>query len=107
MADLDFVYLLTAMVCSVVGFAWLALAMPVHWQQVCGSVAPEKARSSVLRGLGWAALLLALGFCLLADPPSMAILVWVMLLALAIVLVALVLNRRAQWLRGLVFWAKH
>lgn len=43
----------------------------------------------------------------MADRPSMALLVWVMLLASTAIAIALLLARRAHWLRVLVFWTGH
>jgi hypothetical protein len=71
---------------SLAGMAWLALAMDVHWGQVMHRSAP-------------AALALALAACLKADRPSMAVLVWVMLLAGSAVTVALLLARQPALLR--------
>jgi hypothetical protein len=89
---------------SLAGMAWLALAMDVHWGQVmhrsATAPAPAAARlRPVLRTLGAAALALALAACLKADRPSMAVLVWVMLLAGSAVTVALLLARQPALLR--------
>lgn len=92
-------------VCTV-GFAWLALAMDVHWAQVRGEqpalAAPTQRR---LRVLGGAAMALALLLCLLADHPGMAALVWIMSLALSALLVAFTLSWRPRLLAPLVAWA--
>jgi hypothetical protein len=91
---------------SLAGMAWLALAMDVHWGQVMHRSAPAPAPAPaaarlrpVLRTLGAAALALALAACLKADRPSMAVLVWVMLLAGSAVTVALLLARQPALLR--------
>jgi hypothetical protein len=89
---------------SLAGMAWLALAMDVHWGQVMHRSAPAPAPAAarlrpVLRTLGAAALALALAACLKADRPSMAVLVWVMLLAGSAVTVALLLARQPALLR--------
>ncbi|MBA4194804.1 MAG: DUF3325 domain-containing protein [Comamonadaceae bacterium] len=93
-------WLTTAAALSFSGMAWLALAMEVHWGQVMHRPAAE-ARSirRALRWVGAAALVLSLLACLLADRPSMAVLVWVMLLAASAVAVAMLLAWRAHWLR--------
>lgn len=93
-----------ATLAAVLGCAWLALAMEVHWQQVFGPAPVSPATRRALRILGTAALLLSLGLCLLADRPSMAALVWVMLLAQGALTVALVLAWRPHWLARL--WRK-
>lgn len=96
------VWLLMAIALSFAGMAWLALAMDVHWGQVMHRPA-EAARDTrqVLRGLGAAALPLSLLACLMADRPSMAALVWVMLLAGSAAAVAMLLAHRPQVLRAL------
>jgi hypothetical protein len=84
-----------------IGFAWLALAMPTHWEQVH----PKRHARPSSRGLrcaGSAALAVSLGLCLAADHPSMAALVWLMLLAGSAATVAMTLSARPHWLRR--FW---
>ncbi len=86
----DAAWLAVAATLSLSGMAGLALAMDVHWAQVMQRSA--EAALGVrrgLRGLGALALLLALVACLQADRPSMAVLVWVMLLSWAAWSVAL------------------
>lgn len=82
-----------------VGFAWLALAMQVHWAQVHAHIEHDEPRSRHLRRAGVVALATSLVLCLMADHPSMAVLVWLMLLAGAGVAVAMTLSTRPQWLR--------
>lgn len=82
-----------------VGFAWLALAMQAHWPQVHAHLAHDEQRSRRLRRAGAVALATSLVLCLMADHPSMAVLVWLMLLAGAGVAVAMTLSTRPQWLR--------
>lgn len=87
---------------AVAGLAWLALAMDAHWHQVHGSAAPTSAARVALRTLGVAGLAVSAALCFIADRPSMAALVWVMLLAGAVPLVALTL---AWWPGALrAFW---
>lgn len=92
-------YLLLATALSVTGMGWLALAMEVHWGQVMHRRAEDAnvIRRS-LRRVGGASLLLALVVCLLADRPSMAVLVWVMLLAGGAVTITMTLSWRPHWL---------
>lgn len=99
-------WLTLALLCSVVGAAWLALAMDVHWQQVRG-IHARASRSTVigLRALGIGALLASLLICLRTDHASMAVLVWVMSLAAAALAVTLSLAWRPRWLAWLVPWA--
>lgn len=92
--------LLAAWALSVLGMAWLALAMDVHWEQVRPDVqTPAGARR--LRALGALALAAALAVCLMVDHASMASLVWIMALAAAALTVALTLTWRPRWLHPL------
>lgn len=100
-------WLVVATLLSVAGMAWLALAMEVHWGQVMHRPASDATGARrLLRVMGSAALVLALFACLMADRPSMAVLVWVMLLAGAAVSVALILAWRARSLRVLWPWVR-
>jgi len=99
-------WLTTASVLSFSGMGWLALAMDVHWGQVmhqdAGAVEP---RRRLLRALGAGALLLSLLACLAADRPSMAVLVWTLLLTGGALSVAMVLSHRPRWLAPLALGA--
>jgi hypothetical protein len=88
-----------AALAPVLGFAWLALAMDTHWQQVHGQAATSTLCRRLLRVLGSLLLAASLLLCLQADHASMAVLVWAMLLAGAAALIALVLAWRPHWLR--------
>lgn len=90
---------------AVAGMAWLALAMPVHAQQVWGRV-PARATARVLRALGALGLVTTLALCLMVDHASMAVLVWIMNLAAAALLVASTLTWRARWLVVLAPWVR-
>lgn len=96
--------LLFALIASTLGLAWLALAMDVHWQQVCGTQRPGSADVAVLRMAGSVALVTSLVLCFVADHASMAPLVWVMALAGGALLVAFTLAWRPALLRPLVIW---
>lgn len=96
--------LATALLFSICGLGWLALAMDAHWQQVRGEAAAGRGTVILLRALGAVALLLALALCLRADHPTMAVLVWVMGLAASALLITFVLSWRPRWLRPLVAW---
>lgn len=95
--------LILAAISCLVGFAWLALAMNVHWQQVMktGS-APSAPTRKTLRVLGSVGLLVSAAFCFVADRPSMAVLIWLMLLAASAPSIGMLLAWRPQWLR--VLW---
>lgn len=92
-------WLLLAAALNFSGMAWLALAMEVHWGQVLHRHAEDAQRPRRrLRALGAAALLLSLLACGAADRPSMAALVWIMLMAGSALGVAMLLSRRPRWL---------
>jgi len=96
-----------ALLSSVAGLAWMALAMEVHWQQARGTHGqPGRGTVIGLRALGVVALLVSLLACLRADHASMAVLVWVMSLTAASVVVALTLAWRPRWLALLVGWVR-
>ncbi|MCY1200443.1 hypothetical protein D9M72_118730 [compost metagenome] len=94
----DALILLAAILCAIAGMGWLALAMPVHWEQACGDAPCSSRTRSALRWLGAFALSASLALCLAADHASMASLVWVMVLAGSALLVAFTLAWRAHWL---------
>ncbi|MBS3936887.1 MAG: DUF3325 family protein [Sulfuritalea sp.] len=99
----DALALCLAALFSLAGMGWLALSLEVHWRQLFGRRAVLTAIiKSGLRLAGWTALLLSAVCCFIADRPSMAVLVWVMLLAGAATAIALLLAWRAHWLRVLV-----
>lgn len=92
--------LIAAAAAALVGLAWLALGMDVHWAQVHGDAATPP--STRLRWGGACALALSFVLCLKVDHATMAVLVWVMLLAGSAVGVAMTLSTRPHWLRA--FW---
>jgi len=96
-------WLALAAVLSLTGMTWQALAMEVHWGQVMHRPAAASAGTRrLLRTLSAVALPLSLLTCLMADRPSMAVLVWVMLMAGSAVAVALLLAYRPRLLA--MFW---
>ena len=97
----DALLLAAALVCTVIGMGWLALAMDVHWNQVRATRRSPRT-VIVLRVLGAASLVASLVLCLLADTATMAVLVWMMLLAVAAVTIALVLSRKPRMLAPLI-----
>jgi len=88
-----------AMLSSLCGMGWLALAMEEHWRQVRGAGVPPAAR---LRALAAVAIAASLALCLAADHPSIAVLVWIMSLVAAVLSVAFALAARPRWLAWLV-----
>lgn len=97
--------LAAAAVCCLCGLGWLALTMETHWKQV-RTDKPAERTVQVLRYLGSAALFTSLLFCLAADHPSMASLVWVMLLAASALTIAFTFTWRPRLLAPLVGWVK-
>ena len=97
--------LAAALACGIVGFAWLALSMEVHWQQAVGTRAPARRTVRLLRMLGSFALVLSLLLSLVADRASMAVLVWIMASTAAALAVALTLAWRPRVLAPLVVCA--
>jgi hypothetical protein len=94
------VALMAAPLLSLTGMAWLALSMEVHWGQVMHRPAGQAQRARQwLRGFGALALLLSLLACFWADRPSMAVLVWTMLLVSSALAVAMLLSRWPRCLR--------
>lgn len=94
-----------ALLCCVLGLAWLALTLEAHWQQVRAGPLP-RAAVPLLRILGAVALAAALALCLLADHPSMAALVWVMALAVAALAVAFTFTWWPRAFAPLVAWVR-
>jgi hypothetical protein len=96
-------WLALAAMLSLAGMTWLALAMEVHWGPVMHRPAEAAtATRRLLRTLSAVALLLALLACLMADRPSMAVLVWVLLLVGSAVTVVMLLAYRPRLL--MMFW---
>jgi hypothetical protein len=96
-------YLTVAALLSMVGMAWLALSMDVHWAQVKQiPLAESRPPRGLLKVLGYAALFVSLVVCLVADRPSIAALVWIMLMVGSAVAVAFALANRPGLLK--VIW---
>lgn len=100
----DALMLLAALCSSIVGFAWLALAMDIHWRQVRDPQPLSQRSARTLRVLGAMSLALSFVLCLLADYASIASLVWIMSLAAAALAVAFTLAWRPRLLAPLVAW---
>lgn len=97
---LEAFYLSAAAVLSVLGMAWLALSMDVHWAQVKQiPLAESQPPRMVLKVLGYLALLVSLVVCMVADRSSIAALVWIMLMVGAAVAVAFALANRPALLK--------
>jgi hypothetical protein len=103
----DAFLLLMASVSAVFGMAWFALAKESHWMQVRGSEPLTMPMKQTLRGFGTTCIVASLVLCLFADHPTMAVLVWIMLIAASALVVAFTLAWRAQWLTFLIAWEQH
>ncbi len=99
----DSLLLLAASICSLLAFSWLALAMDVHWQQVRAG-APTSSVKRLLRVLAIAALTISLALCLSVDHATMAVLVWVMLLAASALIVTFTLSWQPRGLAPAIGW---
>lgn len=97
----DHLALAGAVLLNVAGFAWLALAMDVHWKQVRGNGKPPPGRRMLLRSAAVAAFLISLLLCNLSDHATIAALVWAMALTAGALLVAFALTWRPPMLRPL------
>ncbi|AFJ03676.1 Protein of unknown function (DUF3325) [Methylophaga frappieri] len=96
--SLDALLLAGAVICSISGFAWLALAMNEHWKQVQGDQPWSKTGQVLLRVAGSSALFVSLVLCNLVDHATMAVLVWVMAMTAGALMVAFTLTWRPAWL---------
>lgn len=85
--------LLLAPLATLLGLGLLAASMPRHWRQLRAGRSCPAAVTVALRIGGSAALAVSFALCLARDHPTMAVLVWIMLLAVAAVAIAL-------WLAG-------
>lgn len=97
----DALLTLAATLSALSACVWLALSHETHWQQVHGEGAalPPVGRRR-LRVLSSVACLVSLALTLSADHPSMASLVWVMLLSGSAIAVAFTLTwfpRQLRW----------
>jgi hypothetical protein len=92
----DTATLLLALLASTAGMGCFALTLPAHWRQLFAE-RPQPASLRLLLRVGGAGLLaLAFLLCAAADPISMAILVWTMLLTAGAVLVTALLTLQAR-----------
>lgn len=79
---------LLALISAIAGMGTFACANEVHWKQLFGARPQSSALRLRLKRGGSGFLVLSLLLCVLADPLSMALLVWPMLLGVAAALVA-------------------
>ncbi len=100
-------WFLLALLSCVTGFAWLALSMETHWRQLRAGQPLPAAAVVRLRWLGSVALAVSLLCCLVADHPSMAVLVFAMTLAAAALIVAFTFTWQPRVFAPLVAWIGH
>lgn len=98
--------LLLALLAAIAGLGWFALAKARHWRQLRPEYELPPATQRNLRVAGTIALGVSLALCLANDHATMASLVFVMLLALAAAIVAMLLAYRPRWLAPLVAWSR-
>ncbi|MCW2349146.1 DUF3325 domain-containing protein [Sphingobium sp. B12D2B] len=96
----DGVLLTLALLAAIIGMAGFAAANDTHWRQLFR----ERPQSAGARAFCQASGVLLLGisfaFCAMADPISMAFLVWPMLLGVAAATVAAYLTFKGRSQRG-------
>ncbi|MEM1436425.1 MAG: DUF3325 domain-containing protein [Pseudomonadota bacterium] len=90
---------LLAFVLALLGFGWIALSMDSHWRQVFTSPRPGIATARWLRALGFSTVTLACLLSFIANRPSIAVLVSIMLLAVAAPAIGMTLTWRPALLR--------
>jgi hypothetical protein len=95
--------LLLACIVTTLGMSWFALAKEPHWMQVRSEPLTQPMKNT-LRGLGATSIGASFFICMFADHPTMAVLVWIMLLPLGGLLVAFTLAWRAHWLAASITW---
>lgn len=87
---------LAALVSAMAGMAAFALATGAHWRQLLGDRPQTRAARAACQSAGSVLLTASFALCALADPVTMAILVWPMLLGVAAATVAAVLTLKAR-----------
>lgn len=96
---LEVIYFCLAWLAAVIGMSWFALAVDANWRDVIGTERSGFAtKSQNLRKFGVGGVLLSLWLCVRADHVTMAVLVWVMMLAVAALCVTVMLTWRRRWL---------
>lgn len=100
MADASWLWM--AALTALLGMGWLALSLETHWRQVVAQTSQRITTPALsLRLMGALSLAAALLFCLLADHASMAVLVWIMFMAVSAASIAMMLTWQPHWLRWL------
>lgn len=92
----DAVLLSLALIAAIIGMAGFAAANDVHWRQLFRDRPQSAAARTACQLAGTAFLGMSFALCALADPVSMALLVWPMLLGVAAALVAACLTVKGR-----------
>lgn len=92
----DGALLVMALATATFGMAAFALVNEVHWRQLFGPRSQTASMRMACKGAGTGFLGVSFLLCLLADPVTMAILVWPMLLGIAAAIVAAVITATAR-----------
>jgi hypothetical protein len=92
----DAILAVLAFAATLAGMAAFALANEVHWRQLFGAKPQVKTLRILCKLAGSALLGVSFLLCALADPVSMAILVWPMMLGVAGATVAAFLTVRSR-----------
>lgn len=81
-----------ALIVTIAGMGLCALTIDVHWKQLRGVKPSSSAQQMALRVAGGLAFVLSFWICTKANPVSMAVLVWTMLLTVSAAVVAAALT---------------
>jgi hypothetical protein len=81
-----------AFVVSSAGMGLCTLTIEVHWKQLLGARGPSSTQQMALRIAGGVTFALSFWICTKANPVSMAVLVWTMLLTVSAAVVAAALT---------------
>lgn len=85
-----------ALLAATTGMASFALANEIHWRQLLALRPQTPTARLICRAAGYGLLALSFALCCLADPLTMAILVWPMLLGVAAALVATTITLKTR-----------
>lgn len=93
----DGTLLILALAVAIAGMAAFALANDMHWRQILGARQQTVAIRTACKSLGTMLIGASFALCVLADPVTMALLVWPMLLGVAAAIVATFLTLQAHY----------
>lgn len=96
----DETIILLALAAAIVGMFAFASVNELHWRQLFGTRKPTPATGRLGRIFGTVFLGFSLALCAVADPFSMALLVWPMLLGVAAAVVAIFVTLKSRHLRS-------